>query len=277
MRILITGGHGQLGRALQAALADETLIVTDLDTLDITDKEAAATAVQAHQPHIVIHAAAYTNVDGCARDPEMALRVNGFGAHNVALACRALGCGMVHISSNEVFPGDAPGGYEEWMARRAVNGYGRSKLIAEQLVEQTLSNHYIIRTAWLYAPGGRNFIHAIRQRAESGQPLRVVADEIGNPTYVNDLAEAIAQLITTGQYGVYHLVNEAACSRWAFANEILRLAGLGDVANQPILSRDYQRASTPPLFGALHNRRAAALGIRLRPWPEALADYMAEF
>jgi len=274
MRILLTGGHGQLGRALQQALADQTLIVTDLDTLDITDKAAVLAAVTDSAPDLVIHAAAYTNVDGCTRDPALALRVNGLGTHHVALACQAAGCELVHISTNEVFPGEAPAGYTEWMARRAINSYGRSKLAAEQFVERTLNRYYIVRLAWLFAPGGHNFIHAIRQRAASGQPLRVVADEIGNPTYAQDLAAAIAQLIQTGQYGIYHLVNEGACSRWAFANEILRLTGLTGIVNQPILSRDYQRASTPPLFGALQNIQGAALGIRLRPWQEALAAYL---
>ena len=276
MRILITGGYGQLGRALERALASETLIITDLDTLDITDAAAVMTAVQTHEPDLVIHTAAYTNVDGCARDPELALRINGLGTRHIALACRVTGCAMAHISTNEVFPGDNTGGYEEWMPRQAINGYGRSKLIAEQFVEQTLNNYYIIRIAWLFAAGGRNFIHAIRQRAESGQPLRVVADEIGNPTYAADLAEGIGKLIQTNQYGIYHLTNEGACSRWAFANEILRQTGLSHVPNQPILSRDYQRASSPPLFGALHNRHAAALGIRLRPWQEALANYLKQ-
>lgn len=274
MRILITGSNGQLGTALQTMLSGHEITAVDIDELDITSRDAVFTAVSTIRPDLLIHCAAYTNVDGCARDPELAYRVNGLGTQNVALACQQFGAEMVHISTNEVFSGQAPGGYEEWMARNPVNVYGRSKAAAESHVQNILNRTYIVRTAWLYAPGGRNFIHAILNRARETGQVRVVTDEIGNPTYVHDLAAAIAQLIETHQYGVYHFVNSGACSRWQFANEILRLAGLTDVTNTPILSREYARPSTPPPFGALHNIAGAALGITLRPWQDALADYM---
>ncbi len=122
--------------------------------------------------------------------------------------------------------------------------------------------------------GGRNFVHAILRRAHENGSVRVVTDEIGNPTYVADLAVAISRLITTGQYGVYHFVNSGACSRWAFANEILRLSGLSHVPNTPILSRTFSRPSSPPPFGELHNIAGASIGITLRPWAEALADFL---
>ena len=273
MRILITGANGQLGLALQRTLAGHTLTPVDLPAVDVTDRASLAAVFAAVAPELVIHCAAYTDVDGCARDPERAYRVNAFGTQNVALACRAAGAALVHISTNEVFAGDEPGGYEEWMPLAPRNPYGRSKAAAEAHVRALLSRAYIVRTAWLYAPGGRNFIHAILRRARETGEVRVVTDEVGNPTYAADLAEAIARLIETGQYGVYHFVNSGACSRWAFANEILRQAGVA-ARNVPILSSAYPRASTPPPFAALHNRAGAALGITLRPWAEALADYL---
>ncbi|MCL4264442.1 MAG: dTDP-4-dehydrorhamnose reductase [Anaerolineae bacterium] len=275
MRILITGGNGQLGTALPAVLTEHEVTAVGKNQLDITDKAAVFMAVSTTRPDLLIHCAAYTNVDGCAREPELAYRVNGLGTQNIALACQQFGAEMVHISTNEVFSGQEPGGYEEWMARNPVNGYGRSKAAAESHVQNILNRTYIVRTAWLYAPGGRNFIHAILNRARDTGQVRVVTDEIGNPTYVHDLAAAIAQLIETHQYGIYHFVNSGACSRWQFANEILRLAGLTHVTNTPILSKEFVRQSTPPPFGALHNVAGAALGITLRPWPEALADYMS--
>lgn len=274
MRILITGGNGQLGTALQAVLAGHEVTAVAKDTLDVTDQKMVFTAVSNTRPHLLIHCAAYTNVDGCARDPELAYRVNGLGTQNVALVCQQFGVEMVHLSTNEVFSGQEPGGYAEWMARQPVNAYGRSKAAAEAHVQNILNRYYIVRTAWLYAPGGRNFIHAILNRARETGQVRVVTDEIGNPTYVHDLAAAITRLIETHQYGIYHFVNSGACSRWQFANEILRLAGLTEVTNTPILSKEFTRPSTPPPFGALHNIAGAALGITLRPWPEALADYM---
>ena len=273
MRILITGANGQLGQALQRTLTDHAVIPVDLPAADVTDRAALPAIFAAAAPELVIHCAAYTDVDGCARDPELAHRVNAYGTHNVALACRMLGAALVHISTNEVFAGDEPGGYEEWMPHAPRNPYGRSKAAAEAHVRALLSRAYIVRTAWLYAPGGRNFIHAILRRARETGEVRVVTDEVGNPTYVADLADAIGRLIETGQYGVYHFVNSGACSRWAFANEILRQAGVA-ARNVPILSSAYPRASTPPPFAALHNRAGAALGITLRPWAEALADYL---
>lgn len=276
MRILITGANGQLGTALQQALSGHDLTPVDLPDVDVTDRAASVAAVGAARAELVIHCAAYTDVDGCARDPLLAHRVNTLGAQNVALACQAAGIPLAHISTNEVFAGDDPAGYEEWRPLAPRNPYGRSKAAAEVAIGQLLNQYYVIRTAWLYAPGGRNFVHAILRRARQAGAVRVVTDEIGNPTYVADLAAAIARLVTTGQYGVYHFVNEGACSRWAFADEILRLAGLDHVVNTPILSSEFTRPSSPPPFGALHNRNGAAIGITLRPWPEALADYLRQ-
>ena len=278
MRILITGGAGQLGRALQTTLApDHEVAALDLPDFDITDRTAVETALADHRPVVVIHAAALTDVDGCARDPALALRVNGLGTQNVALACAAHGADMVHISTNEVFAGTQPAGYPEWAALSPANPYGASKAAAEHHVRHLLPNHYIVRTAWLYAPGGRNFVHAILNRARTTGRLRVVTDEVGNPTATTDLAAALTQLLTTRQYGTYHLVNEGVCSRWTFANEICRLAGLHDVVNEPIFGAEFRRASTPPRFGALQNNNAAALGLTLRPWQTALADYISAY
>ena len=274
MRVFITGANGQLGQALQTALAGHELALADLPEVDITDRVQISTAVGAFQPQVVIHCAAYTDVDGCARNPELAYHVNGLGTQNVALACQDTGAAMVHISTNEVFAGDQPAGYAEWAAPNPINPYGRSKTAAEFHVRSLLSRHYIVRTAWLYAPGGRNFIHAILRHGQEKGFVRVVSDEIGNPTSAADLADAIARLIPMGQYGTYHFVNEGACSRLDFAQEILRQAGAGQVTVTPILGTEYPRASSPPPYAALLNIAGAAVGIRLRPWQEALADYM---
>jgi dTDP-4-dehydrorhamnose reductase len=276
MRVFITGANGQLGQALQTALAEHELALADLPEVDITDRVQISTAVGAFQPHVVIHCAAYTDVDGCARNPELAYHVNGLGTQNVALACQEANAAMVHISTNEVFAGDQPAGYAEWAVLNPINPYGRSKTAAEFHVRSLLSRHYIVRTAWMYAPGGRNFIHAILRHGQEKGFVRVVSDEIGNPTSAADLAAAIARLIATGQYGTYHFVNEGACSRLAFAQEILRQVGAAQVEVTPILSVEYPRASTPPPYAALLNIAGTAVGIRLRPWQEALADYIQQ-
>ena len=274
MRIFITGHKGQLGRALYAALAEHTLTGCDLPELDITNREAIGAAVADFAPDVVVHAAAWTHVDGCARDPERAYRVNALGTQNVALACAEAGATMVYISTNEVFDGEATEPYREWDPPHPINPYGRSKAAGEWFVRHLLTRFYIVRTAWLYAPGGRNFPHRIIQLADERGALRVVTDEVGNPTYAPDLAKAIAALIRTDAYGVYHLTNAGYCSRYDFAREILRVSGREHVPVEPITLAEFQRASTPPRFAPLANTAAAPLGITLRPWQEALAEFL---
>jgi len=274
MRVFITGHKGQLGRALYEALAGEELDGCDLPELDVTDGEAVASAIAGFAPDVVIHAAAWTHVDGCARDPEKAYRVNALGTQNVALACARVGAPMVYISTNEVFDGEATEPYREWDPTHPINPYGRSKAAGEWFVRHLLTRFYIVRTAWLYAPGGRNFPHRIVQLADERGALRVVTDEVGNPTYAPDLAAALAALIRTDAYGVYHLTNSGYCSRHGFAQEILRLTGREHIPVEPITLDEFQRASTPPRFAPLANTAAAALGIALRPWEEALAEFL---
>jgi len=277
MRIFITGGKGQLGTALLHTLSDHEVTAVDLPELDITNREALFTAVAAAKPQLIIHCAAYTNVDGCAKDPALAYRVNGMGTQNVALAALEYNADMIHISTNEVFAGDRPDGYEEWMPLNPINAYGRSKAAAEAHARHILNRYYIVRPAWVFAPGGRNFVHAILERARSTGRLQVVTDEVANPTNVYDLAAAIEKLCHTRQYGVYHFTNAGSCSRWEFANEIVRLAGLTGITNEPILSKVFKRPSTPPPYAAMHNIAGAAIGITLRPWQEALAEYVEKY
>jgi len=274
MRIFVTGHKGQLGRALDAALAGERLAGCDLPELDITDRAAIGAAVASFAPDVVIHAAAWTDVDGCARDPEEAYRVNALGTQNVALACAEVGAAMLYISTNEVFDGEADQPYREWDPPRPINPYGRSKAAGEWFTRHLLTRFYIARTAWLYAPGGRNFPHRIVELADERGALRVVTDEVGNPTYAPDLAVALAALVRTEAYGVYHLTNAGYCSRYDFCREILHITGREDVPVEPITLADFRRDSTPPPFAPLANTAAAALGIALRPWQDALTEFL---
>jgi dTDP-4-dehydrorhamnose reductase len=276
MRIFITGCKGQLGRALYEALTEHVLAGCDLPELDITDREAINAAIASFTPDVVIHAAAWTDVDGCAHDPGAAYRINAMGTQNVALTCAACNAAMVYISTNEVFDGAAAEPYREWDAPHPINPYGRSKAAGEWFVRHLLTRFYIARTAWLYAAGGRNFSnpHRIIQLADERGALRVVTDEIGNPTYAPDLAAAIAALVHTQSYGVYHLTNAGYCSRYDFVREVLHISGRGHVPVEPISLDDFQRASTPPRFAPLANTAAAALGIKLRPWQEALTEFL---
>jgi dTDP-4-dehydrorhamnose reductase len=274
MRIVITGHKGQLGRALQEVLKGETLLGLDLPEHDITDRQAIAQAIADFRPQVVIHAAAMTNVDGCERDPDAAYRINSLGTQNVALACQRSGAAMVYVSTNEVFDGTKDEPYLEFDRPNPINAYGRSKLAGEFFTQTLLDRFYIVRTAWLYARGGNNFVTKIIRAADERGELRVVTDEVSSPTYAPDLAEAIAKLIRTEHYGIYHFTNEGICSRYDFAVKILELSGRKHVPVYPITSDQYTRASTPPLYTPIRNFCAAtALGIVLRPWDEALKAY----
>jgi len=276
MRVYITGIRGQLGCELAECMAIWPVSGCDLPELDVTDRAAISSSITGWAPDVVIHAAAWTNVDGCAREPQKAYGVNALGTQNVALACAETGAAMVYVSTNEVFDGKATKPYREWDPPHPINPYGASKAAGEWFVRHLLSRFYIVRTAWLFAQGGRNFPQkmiefASEVRAGSRPALRVVDDEIGNPTYAPDLARAISQLVTTGAYGVYHLVSEGFCSRYELARGVLDLAGFRDVHIEPISVRQFQRASTPPSFAPLANTAGAALGIVLPRWRDAIA------
>lgn len=274
MRILVMGAAGKLGSDLMQTLHAHEVKGTDAAEVDITDFAAVRAYVQEQQPDLVINAAAWTNVDGCAEAPEKAVRINGYGAQNLAVAAYEAGAGIVQVSSNEVFDGTASRPYYEYDLPKPANPYGYSKFVGEQAVRETNPRHYIVRTSWLFANGGRNFLHAILGAAKDGKDLRVVVDEIANPTYNADLAQAIARLVETGRYGTYHLVNEGAVSRWGFARYALDHAGFAEVPLGKITRRQWPRPSTPPPYTALANLAGASIGITLRPWQEAVDAFL---
>lgn len=276
MRIVLTGHRGQLGRALLAVLADNKVLGLDLPEHDITDARAIREAISDFQPEVIIHPAAMTDVDGCERNPELAFRINALGAQNVALACARCNAAMVQISTNDVFDGKSGRPYYEWDTPSPQSIYAQSKAAAEFYVRTLLNRFYIVRTAWLYAQGGNNFVTKILAAAERYGALKVVTDEVSAPTYAPDLAGAIAQLIATGHFGIYHFTNSGICSRYDWACRILELAGQGHVPVEPITADQWLRAAPPPLYAPIANAAGAALGIVLRPWEEALEAYFGE-
>ena len=199
--------------------------------------------------------------------------VNATGARNVAEAAREAGAAMVHISTNEVFDGEKGAPYDEDDATNAINAYGRSKLAGEEAVRETLPEHYIVRTSWLYGPGRASFPEKVLQNAREHGRLRVVTDEVASPTLTGDLAAAIAKLIETREFGTYHLANAGECSRKEWAEEVLRLAGV-EVPIEATTQAEFGSPVRKPAHSTLANNRAAALGITLRPWREALRDHM---
>jgi len=274
MRIAITGSKGQLGTSLQQALRAEELLLIDLPECDLTNLAAAITVIGHFRPEVVIHCAAMTNVDGCERDPEAAYRVNVLGTRNVAVAAQQSSSSMVYISTDYVFDGIKSEPYWEYDDPRPLSIYGRTKWIGEELTHSLVSRYYIVRIAWLYARGFRNFVETILRLAQERGRITMVTDEVGSPTYAPDAARAIAQLIRLPAYGIYHLPNSGTCSRYEWAKEILRLAGRSDVELAP--SENYQRPARVPKHAELRNFCAAELGIVMRSWQQALEDYFVE-
>ena len=272
MRILITGHKGQLGGTLMEALQHHDLEGIDLPETDIT-RLAVVEVIASLRPDLVIHAAAMTDVDGCARDPEAAYLINALGTRNVALGCLKASAEMLYISTNEVFDGERGEAYTEFDATNPINAYGRSKLAGERAVSAMLDRCYIVRTAWLFGAADNNFPTRILRRARETDVLRVVVDEVASPTYAPDLAAAIVRLIATEAYGVYHLTNAGSCSRFDFAAAVLDVMGVSDVRLAPIALAEYPRPSRPPRYSVLRNLCAAQLGIELRPWQQALAEW----
>jgi dTDP-4-dehydrorhamnose reductase len=275
VRVLITGGRGQLGRAVSAALSADEAIPLGHAELDITNEAAVAAALAEHRPEVVIHAAAWTDTAGCEGDVERAMLVNGSAAGFVARASAASGARMVYISSNEVFDGEAGQPYVEGDSPNPINGYARSKLEGERQVAEASPDHVIVRTAWLYGPGRVSFPEKIIQGARERGSLKVVTDEVASPTWTVDLAEAVARLIRSEPSGVYHLTNAGECSRLEWAREVLAESGLGDVPVEPATQADFGAPYRKPVYTTLANTRAKALGVTLRPWREALVEHLS--
>lgn len=280
MKILLTGASGMLGTDLQRALSREhELVATDIAggvmPLDITDREQVMRTVADVRPDLVIHSAAYTDVDGCERDPDRAFRVNGLGTWHIAAACARCDSAVLYVSTDFVFDGHKGAPYSEYDTPRPINHYGASKLAGEVHVRTLCPRHYIVRTAWLYGEHGKSFPRSILNAAREGKKLRVVSDQIGSPTFTADLAQAICTLIDNPLYGTYHITNSGMASWYELARRTLALAGMNNVEIKPIKSEEWPSPTTRPQFSVLRNYALELQGRQsMRPWHEALADFV---
>jgi len=272
MRIIITGSKGQLGNALHG-LRPEANGLGHAD-LDITDRQAVFNICQRIRPELIVHCAAWTAVDEAARQPEAAYRVNALGTHNLVLAALRHNAAFVYVSTNEVFDGVKTTPYLEYDPPNPINAYGKTKWAGERIVQQHLHRFFIVRTSWLTAKTGRNFVHRIVELADEKGQLKVVTDEVASPTFVDDLAPAIWRLIDTAHYGIYHLASEGVCSRHELARAILTMTNRGHIPVEAITLEQFNRPSTPPKYSALGNLAAADLAITLPRWDLALAHFL---
>lgn len=285
-RVLVTGAGGQLGRYLrpQLELAGAKVIgvgsrsTSGVDLIvDITDAEPVVNTMNQLRPDIVIHAAAYTDVDGCERDPDRARAVNAAGSGHIAKAAQSVGAYVIAIGSDFVFPGDGGAPYSEDALPHPVSVYGRSKLAGEKAVLAVDPSFAVARTAWLYGGAGKHFPRTVLNVVRDRGGMQVVSDEIGCPTFAGDVAESLVALAASRGSGIFHLVNEGGTSRYEFARVVAEAAGLdptliASTTTAEFLAKYPLPAKRPP-DSRLINNRAAALGIVLRQWSEAVQAY----
>ena len=276
-QIVLVGSRGMLGRHVADVFGEQypNTVCSTRDEIDITDYWRTRWELERLEADAVVNCAAFTDVDGCETRTEFALEVNAEGAGNLSRACQGIGARILHVSTDFVFDGATSTPYREDDPTNPQSAYARSKLEGERQVAAANPDHVILRTGWLYGPYGHNFIAAILGRARSGKPLQVVNDQRGTPTYTYDLALAMARLVGLDVSGVVHFANSGVCTRYEFAVEALRLAGI-DHPVESIGSDQLQgRPAVRPAFSALDTGRFTELtGILPRPWEETLVDYL---
>lgn len=253
-KIIVTGANGQLGRAVNLQYADSTeyeLINTDVEELDITSIDKVMEFVRDVRPYAVINCAAYTAVDACEKEEDLAFRINALGARNLSIAAGETGAKLMHVSTDYVFDGNGIRPYRETDPTGPQGAYGRTKLAGENFVREFCSRHYIVRTAWLYGDG-KNFVKTMLRLSETNDKVRVVMDQVGSPTSAGELAKAIAYLLPTENYGLFHGTCEGDCSWAEFTKEIFRLAGKSTVV-EAITSEEYGAAAKRPAYSILEN------------------------
>lgn len=279
---VVTGAQGQLGRVVMAQIGQRgrQALGVDLREMPLDQRAAIARVLGEARPRMILHCGAITNVDGCEQDPLAAYRINGLATAWVAEAAAAAGAGMVYVSTDFVFDGANHGlPYAVDATPRPLSAYGASKRLGEEAVlAHGRADFYVVRTSWVFGPGGKNFPRAILDRAKSGQPLKVVTDQVGRPTMTHDLAEALLDLADArAPGGIYHAANEGQCSWHQFAVDILREAGFGDVPVGAQTAAEYAAAQVAagkpppaprPHWSVLDTQKLAQL--RRKPMPHYL-------
>ncbi len=277
MRVLVTGAAGMLGHAVMPALraAGHVALGLDLPELDVTRLESLQTAVRGFRPDWVFHLAAFTRVDDCEARRDEAFLVNGLGTRHAALAAMEVGAALLALSTDYVFDGTATSPYRESEAANPQSVYGASKWAGEQAVREVQPRHVIVRTSWLFGPGGGNFVDTILARARAGQPLRVVDDQRGSPTFTRDLAQGLLRLARAAVPGTYHCTNSGDCTWYDLAAHAVARAGLG-VPLERTDTASFPRPAKRPSYSVLGNASFEKVtGWRMPPWPDAVERHLA--
>lgn len=276
MKIMVTGASGQLGRAVMRAVRARGMEVWGVSTadFDLTDAAAVNAAVLAERPDAVIHCAAYTAVDLAESEPARCMAVNAAGTMNLARAAAQVKAKLLYVSTDYVFSGEGDQPHETEERPGPLNVYGLSKWQGEEAVRALCTRFFIVRTSWVFGLEGRNFVRTMLRLGRSQQTVRVVDDQIGAPTYAEDLAVLLAEMIRTERYGMYHAANEGCCSFADFAAAIMRASG-SSCRVEPIRSEEYPSAARRPLNSRLSMRSLDENGFRRLPmWEDALTRFL---
>jgi len=283
-KILITGAEGMLGSAIAIKAAqDYEVCATDFKDLDITERDKVRAHLKEIRPHLVIHAAAYTDVDGCEKNPQVAYRVNVEGTKNIAEASQEVNAKLIFISTDYVFDGNKKTPYTEEDAANPLGVYGKTKLEAEKAVSNLVPQHLIIRSSFLFGKGKKGFVEAILEQAKKNKTVKVVCDKFGSPTYANDLAEAIiglCDLIEQNKFkfsenNIINITNSGYCAWIEYAQKAIEFVGIKEVTILPIKLADYPFKAKRPVFSVLDNSKYQDItGKLLRPWRLALKEYI---
>ncbi|HHT19181.1 MAG TPA: dTDP-4-dehydrorhamnose reductase [Methanobacterium sp.] len=275
MKVLIIGAEGMLGHDLVEVMSkNHEVSTTTIDTMDITDINKTIETVKKKNPDVVIHAAAFTDVDGSESQADLAYKVNSLGTRNVAVACKETDSALVYICTDYVFDGTKGSPYYEFDQTNPLSVYGKTKLQGEAYIRDLLNKFYIVRTSWLYGYHGPNFVTTMLKLAQTHDQISVVGDQIGSPTYTVDLSKAIAKLIEKPVYGIYHITNSQHCTWYEYAQLIFDIAGK-KVNLKSVTTEEFGSAAKRPKYSVLENYNWKMEGFpKIRSFKEALKEYM---
>lgn len=292
MKILVTGGYGQLGTALKDMLKNEDVLLTDTDSMDITDTSQVEKVFKDFQPDWLVHGAALTNVDGCEENPELADKINHIGTKILARQCKKADCKMIYISTDYVFDGTKGAPYTEEDEPSPKSVYGKTKLDGEKAVRE-ISGGYILRTSWVYGQGN-NFVQTMLKLSEKMDEIKVVNDQFGRPTYAPDLAKAIYDVIKKqppschpredgdpeNTAGIYNITGDGNIISWAdFTTEIFKVAGKNtkviEISTEEYFAGNKDKKIAPrPAYSALELTKSKKAGLFLTDWQDSLKEYL---
>lgn len=277
IKIWITGANGQIGTAVNEVLdpLEAEVFNTDKEELDITDTEEVLNFGEMNRPDVIINCAGIVDLDLCEKEPELAYRVNALGARNLSLVARKVGAKIVQLSTDDVFDGLSKTPYSEFDDTNPKTVYGRSKRAGENYVKEFTHKHFVVRSNWVYGRGN-NFVNKVLEAAENQTPLALASDQFGSPTSAKDLARLILHLITTNEYGTYHATCYGVCSRYEFAQEILKAAGK-DVEMKAVPTKESDLSYARPAYAVLDNFILRIIDLYQMPeWKVSLQEYMDE-